>query len=148
MKAHAHILQLIRYIFLLLFFYAGLTKLLEGELFYDNLYNSPLLPKNSILISILAWGIPLLEMGIALCLLFPKYLKPVLKGIISLLVIYSIYIAAILWWSPYQPCSCGGVSKLLSWEQHLLLNGVGVALSLMALYKLKKHGKDDNYINR
>lgn len=148
MKAHAHILQLIRYTFLLLFFYAGLTKLLEGELFYDNLYNSSLLPKNSILISILAWGIPLLEIGIALSLLFTKYLRLLLMAVVGLLSIYSIYVAAILWGSPYQPCSCGGVSKLLSWEQHLVLNGVGVCLGLMALYKVKKQGNVDKPINR
>lgn len=146
MKAHAHILQLIRYIFLLLFFYAGLTKLLEGELFYNNLYNSPILPESSLLIGVLACGVPILELGIAIGLLIPRYFTQVLVGVIGLLSIYSIYIVAILWWAPYQPCSCGGVTSLLSWEQHLVLNVVGILFSLVGLYVLRLQAKENTRI--
>lgn len=130
---------LCRSLFIVLFMYAGLTKLLEVDLFYDNLYNSPLLPKSETLLYIMTWTIPLIEIIIAIALCFNSFNKKALISIILLLGIYSIYIAAILWIAPYQPCSCGGVVRLLSWEEHLILNAlsIGLALSCLRLH-LKK----------
>ncbi|MBW2962918.1 MauE/DoxX family redox-associated membrane protein [Mesonia aestuariivivens] len=141
MKPQTRLLNFIRYGFLMLFFYAGLTKLLTEDAFYNNLYNSPLLPKNSDLISVFAWSLPFLEISIALSLLVQHYIKASLIAVVSLLSFYAVYVAALLWWAPYQPCSCGGVSSLLSWKQHLLLNGVGIAFAFMGLYVIRARKK-------
>lgn len=125
---------LCRSFFIVLLMYAGLTKLLEFNLFYDNLYNSPLLPKSEVLLSILVWTIPLIEIMIAIVLCFQSLLKQVLISIITLLAIYSIYIAAILWIAPYQPCSCGGVVSALSWKGHFILNILSITLALSCLW--------------
>lgn len=137
MKAYLYILHFMRYGFLMLFFYAGLTKLLEGDAFYNHLYNSPLLPQNPSFISVLAWSLPFLEISIALSLLVQHSIKTTLIAVVGLLSLYAIYTAALLWWAPYQPCSCGGVSSLLSWEQHLLVNAIGIGLGLLGLYILR-----------
>lgn len=125
---------LCRSFFIVLLMYAGLSKLLEIDLFYDNLYNSPLLPKSESLLFILSWAIPLIEIMIAIALCFQSLLKQVLISIISLLSVYSIYIAAILWIAPYQPCSCGGVISALSWKGHFILNILSITLALSCLW--------------
>lgn len=125
---------LCRSFFIVLLMYAGLTKLLEVDLFYDNLYNSPLLPKSESLLFILTWAIPLIEIMIAIALCFKDFNTQALISIISLLAVYSIYIAAILWLAPYQPCSCGGVISALSWKGHFVLNISSIVLALSCLW--------------
>ncbi|MFD2433755.1 MauE/DoxX family redox-associated membrane protein [Mesonia maritima] len=91
--------------------------------------------------NVLAWSLPFLEISIALSLLVQHYIKPSLLVVVGLLSLYAVYIVALLWWAPYQPCSCGGVSSLLSWKQHLLLNGVGIAFAFMGLYVIRARKK-------
>ena len=39
----------------------------------------------------------------------------------------------ILIYSPYVPCSCGGIVSALSWTQHLILN---IGLTLACLFAM------------
>ena len=54
-------------LFIILFAYAGLTKLLEGHLFYDNIRNSPVLGGKA-MASLASWTVPLSELAVALLL--------------------------------------------------------------------------------
>ncbi len=116
-------------LFIVLFAYAGLTKLLEGHLFYDNIRNSPILGSKA-MASLASWAIPLSELSVALLLIWKKTRLIGLYGAAVLMLLFTGYTMVIVFFAPYRPCSCGGIISLLSWEQHLVLN---VALLLLAL---------------
>ena len=116
-------------LFIILFAYAGLTKLLEGHLFYDNIRNSPILGGKA-MASLASWAIPLSELSVALLLIWNKTRLIGLYGAAVQMLLFTGYTMVIVFFAPYRPCSCGGLISLLSWEQHLLLN---VALLLLAL---------------
>jgi len=48
-----------------------------------------------------------------------------------------MYVAGIVFISPYTPCSCGGIITLLSWPEHLLFNIGLIVLALIAIRFLR-----------
>lgn len=132
------IVEIISYLFILLFVYAGTTKLLEGDRFYNNLRNSPILGVKT-LASLGSWLVPLLELAVALLIAWPKSRVKGLYGALSLMLLFTGYTVAILFFAPYIPCSCGGVISLLSWEQHLMFNMVFLSLAVLGIgFSLKE----------
>ncbi|ASO07526.1 MauE/DoxX family redox-associated membrane protein [Arenibacter algicola] len=125
-------------LFIVLFAYAGLTKLLEGHMFYDNIRNSPILGGKA-LASLASWAIPLSELVVALLLILKKTRLMGLYAAAVLMLLFTGYTLAIVFFAPYRPCSCGGVISLLSWEQHLLLNLILLLLALLAILLSLKH---------
>ena len=135
------VLECIAALLILLFLYASVSKFLDFKRFVDEMNNQPL--PNS-WTPFLVWGIPFLEIAISAALLFEYtrllafYASLVLM---TLFTIYAIMILAHLF--PYVPCSCGGVIRKLTWPQHLALNLIYVALSVLGLvlqrrkYRLK-----------
>lgn len=128
-------------LFILLFFYAGLSQLIDGNKFYDNVNNSPILGGSTIA-SIAEWMVPMSELMVAFLLTWRKTRLKGMFAVLGLLFIFTGYIIGILFYSPYIPCSCGGVIALLSWKQHLLFNTlcIGLAALNIALLKRKKKG--------
>lgn len=131
---------------IILFTYAGVTKLLEKELFYLNLLNSPVLTVEKQWIVLLSWIIPFMELFTVFLLVFAR---TKLKGVylsIVLLSTYLLYILLLFFRAPYRPCSCGGIIDLLSWEQQLwfTLSCLGFAGGLLYLKKseLKRNPKE------
>ena len=125
-------------LFIVLFAYAGLTKLLEGHMFYDNIRNSPILGGKAIA-SLASWAIPLSELAVALLLIWKKTRLIGFYGVLGLMLLFTGYTLAIVFFAPYRPCSCGGIISLLSWEQHLLLNAILLLLALLAILLSPKH---------
>jgi hypothetical protein len=75
-----------------------------------------------------------------------EYLIPVLLFFVStsklgyvlsffLLTSFTVYIMLIFKFSPYLPCSCGGLIAALSWSQHLVFNVVFMAFSAFLALK-------------
>lgn len=120
-------------LFIVLFAYAGLTKLLEGHLFYDNIRNSPILG-GKVMASMAFWIVPLSEMAVSLLLIWKKTRLLGLYGAVGLMLLFTSYTVAIVFFAPYRPCSCGGIISLLSWEQHLVFNSILLLLALLALW--------------
>ena len=130
-KKHREVIvAVISLLFIVLFAYAGLTKLLEGHLFYDNIRNSPVLGGKA-MASFASWAVPLSELAVSLLLIWKKTRLMGLYGVGILMLLFTGYTLAIVFFAPYLPCSCGGVISLLSWEQHLILN---LFLLLLALH--------------
>ncbi|MCK0191909.1 MauE/DoxX family redox-associated membrane protein [Arenibacter sp. F20364] len=132
------IVEVTSLLFIILFAYAGLTKLLEGHLFYDNIRNSPVLGGKA-MASLASWTIPLSELAVALLLLWKKTRLMGLYGAMGLMLLFTGYTLAIVFFAPYKPCSCGGIISLLSWEQHLVFNLVLFLLAMMAIFLSPKH---------
>ena len=135
LKTRNLIVTIISYLFVLLFVYAAVSKMIEFEVFHSQLSQSPLLTNYS---SLLVFIIPCIEILIAIILLLPKlqYLALYASGILMLL--FSLYIVAILNFSPSIPCSCGGILENLGWEQHLYVNLVFVVLAFTASFLHQK----------
>jgi len=116
----------ISYLFVLLFLYAAVSKLLDFETFTVQLAQSPLL---SAYAGFIAWAVPGLEILIAVLLTIPKFRIPALYAAFTLMVMFTAYIFIILNFSDFIPCSCGGVLEKLSWTQHLIFNIVFIILA-------------------
>src|SRR5579872_238198 len=120
------VIQTIISLIILLFIYAASSKLLDYTKFRVELGKSPLLTAFA---GLVAWSIPLIEIGIALLLAFVRTRLLGLYASFTLMVLFTAYIVYILNFSPYVPCSCGGVLQKLDWRTHLIFNSIFVALS-------------------
>lgn len=121
-----------------LFTYAGLTKLLERDLFYLNLLNTPLIIIEKPWALTLSWFVPLLELFIVLLLIFPKTKLKALYISISLLSVYVLYILALLFIAPFRPCACAGIVDSFSWEQQLWFTLGCLSIAVLTLYLIKR----------
>lgn len=133
-------IQCISALYILLFVYAALSKLLAFETFTLQLAQSPLL---SAYAPFIAWTVPALEIGLSLLLLFSITRTIGFYAAFVLMVMFTVYIFIILHYSDFVPCSCGGVLEDLSWNEHLVFNIVfillaAVAIALSSSHQLKK----------
>lgn len=124
------VIEIISFLFILLFVYAALNKLLDYNKFTIQIGQSPLLTGFGDWIPGMVIGSELLLAGM---LLTDRFRKIALYGSFSLMVMFSIYIATILNLGSFIPCSCGGVLEKLSWTEHLIFNGVFVLLAIVAI---------------
>ena len=125
------VLECIAALLILLFLYASVSKFLDFKRFIDEINNQPL--PNS-WTPFLVWGIPFLEIAISAALLFEYTRLLAFYASLVLMTLFTIYAIMILaHFFPYVPCSCGGVIRKLTWPQHLALNLIYVALSVLGL---------------
>ena len=132
-KIQNQFLAFICLLFILLFVYAAVTKLLDFENFQVQLGQSPLL---SAFAGWVSWGVPITEILIAIVLLFPRYRLVGLFAAFSLMVLFTTYIIIILNFSSFIPCSCGGILEKMSWTQHLVFNSLFVLLAAAGILLL------------
>lgn len=126
----ANIIYIVALLHIILFTYAAVSKILDFQNFQIQIGQSPLL---SAFASWVSYGVPLLEIGLVLLLLFPKYRCIGLYGSFMLMIMFSAYIFIILNYSSFVPCSCGGILEKMTWNEHLVFNIVFVILSGIAI---------------
>jgi hypothetical protein len=124
------VIQTICSLTVLLFVYAASSKLMDYTKFRVELGKSPLLTSVS---GTVAWAIPVLEIGIATLLAFPQFRFWGLYASFTLMTIFTAYIIYILRFSPYIPCSCGGVLQQMNWTTHFYFNIVFALLSALGV---------------
>lgn len=122
--------DVICYLFVLLFLYAAASKLLEYNKFQLQISKSPIITDFS---SLLVWGVPGVEISISILLLVEGTRLLGLFAAFTLMLLFTFYIYAILNFSDIIPCSCGGVISLMSWNQHLVFNIAFIALALAGI---------------
>ena len=113
--------------FALLFGYAAFSKGMDFQNFQVQLAQSPLL---SAWAGFVSYAVIIVEMAVVLLLCFDRTRLLGLHASFGLMVAFTVYIALILNYSDFVPCSCGGVLEKMTWEQHLVFN---IICSLMAL---------------
>ena len=123
--------EIIASLFVLLFVYAAVSKLLDFENFRVQLGQSPMLGAYA---EFIIWGMPLLEILAAVALSIGRYRKMGLLASYTLMVMFTAYIYTILHYSSFVPCSCGGVLEKMSWNQHLIFNAVFIVLALFGIF--------------
>jgi len=145
MKVRQHIknsiIETVCLLYILLFVYAAVSKLLDFENFQVQLGQSPLL---SAFASWVSWAVPMIEILIALTLLIPRYRVVGLFAAFSLMVMFTSYIIIILNFSSFVPCSCGGILEKLGWTEHLVFNSAFVLLALIGILMLTSTKSTNN----
>lgn len=124
------VIEITGMLFIILFVYASLTKLIDFQKFNIELNKSPIL--NTISKEV-AFIIPIIELIIGFMFVFKRSQLLALYISFSLMVIFSSYIVAILKYSDYIPCSCGGILQNMNWTQHLIFNVVFILLSAVSV---------------
>jgi len=130
-------IEIIGYLFIILFVYAAVTKFINFEHFRSQLGQSPFL---SAFADYVAWGVPMLEILVSLLYFLPKLRLAGLWASFALMVIFSTYIIFVLF-ADSIPCSCGGVIASLSWSQHLIFNIGFTLLAIFGILLMQKHIK-------
>jgi uncharacterized membrane protein YphA (DoxX/SURF4 family) len=125
------VVEVICLLYILLFVYAAVNKLLDFENFSVQLGQSPILGSYS---EFIVWLVPLSEIIVAVLLSFSKLRRIGLLFSYTLMVMFTTYIYIILNYSSFVPCSCGGVLEKMSWSQHLIFNVVFIILALVGIY--------------
>ena len=126
----AIIIEIIAFLFILLFTYAAVMKLRDYEKFVVQIGQSPLL---TYFAAWIAWMVPTIELIISIALAIPRFRLIGLYASFSLMVMFTTYIICILTLSLFVPCSCGGVIETLGWFEHLIFNIVFVVLGATAV---------------
>lgn len=116
-----------------LFFYTGLSKLIDHVTFVAVLHRAPVINK---LAGVVSWGLPLAEIGIGLMLFFPVTRIKGLFASFFTLIIFTGYLFVMLVSGVELPCSCGGVINTMSWKAHVIFNLglVGVTAAALIMY--------------
>jgi hypothetical protein len=130
------IISLIAAILIALFVYTALSKLMQFHRFHIALRASPWLNPFS---GQLVWAIPAVELILAVGLLIIRFRKRALLISGLLLLLFTVYIGAMLLFAKQLPCGCGGIIETLSWPQHLFVNVLLTVLAFTAWYLERKH---------
>ena len=118
------------YLYILLFVYAAISKLLDFENFRVQLAESPLL---SAYAGLIAPAVISLELLLVLFLSFKTTRLTGLYASFFLMIAFTVYIYLILNYSDFVPCSCGGIIEKLGWTEHMVFN---IAFALLALFAI------------
>lgn len=134
MKFKYVLVEIICMLFVLLFVYAAISKILDFEHFQVQLAQSPLL---SAYAGFISWAIIVIEVTVSVLLVIKKYRIIGLYGSFILMIMFSVYIFIILHYSSFVPCSCGGILEKMSWNTHLVFNLLFVTLATIAIFILE-----------
>lgn len=119
--------------FIVLFGFAGTDKVTHLAKFQDGLKNSPFIPVWAAWLFAYAVIASFFAIAISLLIGFwkPKIITIGLWLATGLLLIFTLYIAAIVTGITYKPCTCIGLDENLGldWGAHLLLNAALLALA-------------------
>jgi uncharacterized membrane protein YphA (DoxX/SURF4 family) len=126
----ATIVEIISVLFIILFLYTGISKLMEYGVFKEQIAESPVLNP---IAPFIAWALPLTEFIVSILLIIPRWRLKGLYASLGLMTAFTIYIIAIMTFNKELPCSCGGIISLLSWKGHLVFNSVFILLAYIGV---------------
>lgn len=129
------IVQIICYLYILLFVYAAVSKILDFETFRIQLAQSPLL---SAYAGLIAPSVIIAELFLTLLLCFKATRLIGLYFSFFMMIAFTVYIYLILNYSDFIPCSCGGIIEKLGWTEHMIFNVGYALLALVALVLTEK----------
>jgi uncharacterized membrane protein YphA (DoxX/SURF4 family) len=122
-------------LFILLFTYAGVSKLFDYQKFSVELGKSPMLTSFA---GFVAWSVPALEILLSILLLVPSLQYKAMYACYMLMTMFTAYLITTLQFSDYVPCTCGGVLQQLTWQTHIVFNICFMAMAVFAILLHKK----------
>ena len=128
--------QLIPYGFAFLYMYTGWDKLNTMAAFVRGIRKIPYLGGVA---EGIGWGIPLLELLLALLLIVPirKVQRTALQASTLLMAVFTLYLIAMVIFVPDRLCHCGGVIQSMGWKTHIAFNMIWLIAGMYALKKTK-----------
>lgn len=139
------LIEIISVLYMSMFIYTALSKWSDYIMTREQMALMPLITPVA---HIIVWLLPSTEIALALLLFFTKTRKIGLYASVTLMILFTLYIAYMMIYYPTLPCSCGGFLNALSWTGHLIFNSVYIVLGVAALLLLKKdrpsNGNNDN----
>jgi hypothetical protein len=123
-------IQIICALLVFLFVYAAASKLFDYTLFKMQLKNSQLIASYA---GTIAWLLPIAELTIVVALTVTYTRLYGLYASLFLLLLFTFYITVMLLSGVNLPCSCGGIIRELSWQQHFVFNLLFIALSIAGI---------------
>jgi len=132
------IVETISVLFIILFLYTGISKLMEYGVFKEQIAESPILKP---IAPFIAWSLPLTEFLVSLLLIIPRWRLKGLYASLILMIAFTAYIGAIMIFNKELPCSCGGIISLLSWKGHLVFNSLFILLAFIGV-RLERQIRD------
>ncbi len=128
------VIEVISSLFILLFVYTAVVKLVEHNTFEAALSRFPLIKAQADLVS---WVFPIMEIFVVIFLFIPSIRKWGFIASFFLMFGFTGFIIYMIYFTPNLPCSCGGVIAQMTWRQHLLFNifftvlaAIGIQLTL------------------
>ena len=125
-----HIFNGIATAFILLFCYAATSKIIDFENFQVQLAQSPMLSAFS---DELSFAVPISEFLIVILFMIRRYKFTAMFLSFTIMIMFTAYIYMILNYSPYVPCSCGGVLEKLGWKEHMIFNIAFILMAVVAI---------------
>lgn len=123
-------IQIIYVLLVFLFSYAGVSKLIGFRTFHVQLSQSPYISRFA---DYIARILPVFELLLAASFAFSALRLYALYTSLFLLALFTAYLLAMLSFSYYIPCSCGGLLSVLTWKQHVVFNTFFIVLSLIGI---------------
>jgi len=130
------ILQFICAIFIILFIYTGLNKIIDAEKFRFEIGRSPFVTNFS---DQIAYLLPPGELVLSVLLIVRRTRLLGLYLSFALMALFTGYIWLMLHYAPDLPCSCGGIISALSWRGHFVFNSVFTALAVCGVFLVKNN---------
>ena len=138
MRTRNILVEIICLLFIILWVYAGMNKMMDNE-FGTQLHRSPYLDKVADLIEL---ALPVGELFIALLLIVPRTKLIGLYASFFTMFIFTGYIYAMLKYSFYKPCSCGGILAKMDWNTHLYFNIAFTVLAAVGILLWQKPSQE------
>lgn len=117
---------------LALFIYSGLSKVIGFEKFSISIARSPLITDD--ILWLVAYGVPIVELICSILLWFDKTKYQGFILSFFLLLIFTLYIMALIILFTNVPCSCGGIFGSMSYPVHIAFNIFFTLVALVGIY--------------
>ena len=143
MKTKKIAVEIICFLFILLFTYAAVSKLRIYDGFITQMRQVPLITDYA---NFLAWMVPGSELVISAMLAIHKVRQVGMYAATGLMIIFTAYIGVIIFTGQDEPCTCGGVLSSLGWTEHFFFNLSFVILGTVGIFLIRK-GQTTNDMN-
>lgn len=120
------IIDILVYLFILLFVYTATSKIYGFRDFNSVLYSIPLFGSAHFILAVLIIS---LQLVIGLLLIIPSTKSFGLYATLILLIIFTVYLIYMVSFAATLPCSCAGLSPNLTWENQIWLNIILIVLA-------------------
>lgn len=118
------------YIFIILFVYTATGKIQSYHSFNLVLSKSVLIGEYH---TIVAWGVPAIEIIISILLVFPLSRKAGLICSLAIMLVFTVYLIYMVNSGTQLICTCGGVLSTLTWKQHIWFNVIFILIAATGL---------------
>ncbi len=133
--------DLIIYGYAFLYMYTGWAKFMNLSTFIRGNSKIPYLGQYA---QAIGYGIPSLEIVLAILLIIPVYWirRSALWASTILMGVFIIYLSLMVKFVEKKLCDCGGVIESMGWEAHIAFNIIWLIAGIFALVRTKvKHSK-------